>query len=80
MRMLQQILLNVLSLVAVIAFLIVKKGGIPGDGLGEENGPAQPVRMLRGNYDIIHHENYDPVEGYLNSNIPNTRADYLSDI
>lgn len=72
--------LNVLLLVGVIVFSIVKKGGIPGDGLGEKDGPVQPVRMLRGNYDAIQHGNYHPVDAYLSSNIPNTRTDYLSDV
>ena len=38
--------LNVLLLVGVIIFSIVKRGKIPGTDF--EGGPAQPVRMLRG--------------------------------
>lgn len=38
--------LNVLLLVGIIVYSIVKKGGIPGDDSFQ--GPAQPVRMLRG--------------------------------
>jgi len=40
--------LNVLLLVAVVVYSIVKRKGIPGDGFDDDAGPSQPVRMLRG--------------------------------
>lgn len=40
--------LNVLLLVAVVVYSIIKKKGIPGDGFDNDSGPPQPIRLLRG--------------------------------